>query len=144
MIAVAGPTSVSVEMTLPNSPPAHQRWLAHSYTPAKYLGAWEQTLHVYAGAFPNQCIAVVAPNLPILGLRTRNRDRRQAHLRTKYEIVDRAMRVLGTLQFNQAIFMPAMPRSKRTMKLISSRATADGLSPALKCVAVLKAPSPPK
>src|ERR1700688_2893531 len=41
MIAAAGPTSVSVEMTLPNSPTAHQQWLKDSYTPAKYLSAWE-------------------------------------------------------------------------------------------------------
>jgi len=95
MIAVAGPTSVSVEMTLPNSPPAHRRWLADSYTPAKYMDAWERALHVYAAAFPNQCISVVAPNLPILGPGTRKRDRRQAHLHTKYDVVDRAMRVLG-------------------------------------------------
>jgi hypothetical protein len=95
MIAVAGPTSVSVEMTLPNSPPAHQRWLADSYTPAKYMGAWERALHVYAAAFPNQCISVVVPQIPILGPGIRTRDRRQAHLHTKYEVVDRAMRVLG-------------------------------------------------
>ena len=28
MIAAAGPTSVSVEMTLPNSPAAHTQWMA--------------------------------------------------------------------------------------------------------------------
>jgi hypothetical protein len=39
MIAAAGPTSVSVEMTSPNSLTAHEQWLKDSYTPAKYLGA---------------------------------------------------------------------------------------------------------
>jgi len=92
MIAAAGPTSVSVEMTLPNSPPAHRRWLNDSYTPAKYLGAWEDAFHFYAGAFPNQCISLAAPGLPILGPGERGRP---AHLRAKQEIVDRAMRVLG-------------------------------------------------
>ena len=38
MIAAAGPTSVSEEMTLPsNSPPAIKKWLSDGYTPAKYL-----------------------------------------------------------------------------------------------------------
>jgi hypothetical protein len=92
MIAAAGPTSVSVEMTLPNSPPAHRRWLNDSYTPAKYLGAWEHTFHFYAGAFPNQCISLAAPGLPILGPGGKGR---LAHLRAKQEIVCRAMRVLG-------------------------------------------------
>ena len=40
MIAAAGPTSVSVEMTLPNSPAAHRQWMADGYTPARYLSAW--------------------------------------------------------------------------------------------------------
>jgi hypothetical protein len=33
MIAAAGPTSVSSEMTLPNSPPNIKKWLDDSYTP---------------------------------------------------------------------------------------------------------------
>jgi hypothetical protein len=92
MIAASGPTSVSVEMTLPNSPPAHRQWLNDSYTPAKYLGAWEETFHFYAGAFPNQCISLAAPGLPILG---RGPKGRPAHLRAKREIIERARRVLG-------------------------------------------------
>jgi hypothetical protein len=92
MIAAAGPTSVSVEMTLPNSPAAHQQWLKDSYTPAKYLSAWEGVFHFYADAFPNQCISLAAPGLPILGPGKKGRP---AHLLAKQEIVDRAMRVLG-------------------------------------------------
>ena len=79
-------------MTLPNSPPAHQQWLNDSYTPAKYLGAWEDAFHFYADAFPNQCISLAAPGLPILGPGEKGRP---AHLRAKHEIVDRAMRVIG-------------------------------------------------
>jgi hypothetical protein len=93
MIAAAGPTSVSVEMTLPNSPPAHRRWLNDSYTPAIYLGAWEDAFHFYAGAFPNQCISLASPGLPILG--PGEKKGRPAHLRAREEMVDRAMRVLG-------------------------------------------------
>src|SRR6202790_2771716 len=92
MIAAAGPTSVSVEMTLPNSPTAHQQWLKDSYTPAKYLSAWEGAFHFYADAFPNQCISLAAPGLPILGPGEKGRP---AHLRAKHDVIDRAMRVLG-------------------------------------------------
>jgi hypothetical protein len=92
MIAAAGPTSVSEEMTLPNGPPAIQKWLKDGYTPAKYLDAWEETFRVYADAFPNQCISLAAPGLPIL---EQGRFNRPAHLRAKHEMVDRAMRVFG-------------------------------------------------
>jgi len=92
MIAAAGPTSVSVEMTLPNSPPAHRQWLRDSYTPEKYLAAWEDTWRFYASAFPHQCISLAAPGLPILGRGERGRP---AHVRAKHEIVARAMQVLG-------------------------------------------------
>jgi hypothetical protein len=93
MIAAAGPTSVSSEMTLPAySPPAIQKWLSDGYTPAKYLDAWEETFHVYADTFPNQCVSLAAPQLPILEQRRSNR---AAHLRAKHEVVARAMRVFG-------------------------------------------------
>ena len=92
IIAAAGPTSVSEEMTLPNSPWAIKKWLSDGYTPAKYLGAWEEAFHVYADTFPNQCVSLAAPNLPIL---EQGRFNRPAHLRAKHEVVDRAMRIFG-------------------------------------------------
>jgi hypothetical protein len=92
MIAAAGPTSVSEEMTLPNSPPAIRQWLDDSYTPAKYLAAWEEAFHVYADAFPNQCVSLAGPGLPIL---EHGRMDRPAHLRARQEIVDQAMRAIG-------------------------------------------------
>lgn len=92
MIGAGGPTSVSDEMTLPNSPQAIQKWLRNGYTPAKYLGAWEEAFHVYADTFPNQCVSIAAPNLPIL---EHGRFDRAAHLRAKHDVVERAMRVFG-------------------------------------------------
>jgi hypothetical protein len=92
MIAASGPTSVSEEMTLPNGPPAIQKWLADSYTPGKYLAAWEEAFHVYADAFPNQCVSLAGPGLPIL---EHGRMDRPAHLRARQEIVDRAVRAFG-------------------------------------------------
>jgi hypothetical protein len=76
MIAAAGPTSVSSETTLPSSPPAMQKLLQDGYTPDKYLGAWEKVFHVYAEAFPNQCVSLATGKRNIA-------------------IVERAMQVFG-------------------------------------------------
>ena len=93
MIGAAGPTSVSDEMTLPSdSPPAVRKWLSDGYTPAKYLGAWERAFHVYADSFPNQCVSLAAPGLPIL---ERGKSGRPARLRAKQDIVERAVKVFG-------------------------------------------------
>jgi len=92
MIAAAGPTSVSVEMTLPNSPAAHMQWMADGYAPARYLSAWDDTFHFYAETFRNQCISLSAPGLPILGAGPKDR---AAHLRAKQEVIERAARAVG-------------------------------------------------
>lgn len=92
MIGAAGPTSVSDEMTLPNSPPAIQKWLKDSYTPGKYLAAWDETFHFYADAFPNQCISLAGPNLPILEQGKRDLP---AHVRAQQDMVERALRIFG-------------------------------------------------
>jgi len=92
MIAAAGPTSVFEEMTLPQSRPAIQKWLNNSYTPGKYLSAWEEAFRVYADSFPNQCVSLAGPNLPIL---EGGRIDRAAHFRAKQEIVERAIRAFG-------------------------------------------------
>jgi len=92
MIAAAGPTSVSVEMTLPNSPAAHRQWMANGYTPARYLSAWDETFRFYAETFRNQCISVSAPGLPILGAGPKDR---AARLRAKDEVIERAARAVG-------------------------------------------------
>ena len=92
MIQAAGPTSVSSEMTLPSSRAAVQKLLGDGYTPAKYLAAWDQTLRVFADAFPKQCVTLSGPSLPILA---QGRVDRAEHQRAREEIVDRAMRTLG-------------------------------------------------
>jgi hypothetical protein len=93
MIAAGGPTSVSEEMTLPsNSPPAIKKWLSDGYTPAKYLGAWEEAFHLYADSFPNQYVSLAAPGLPILEQR---KSGLPARMRAKQDIVERAVKVFG-------------------------------------------------
>ena len=94
MIAAAGPTSVSEEMTLPgNSPPAKKQWLSDGYTPAKYLGAWEEAFHLYADSFPNQYVSLAAPGLPIL---EQGQSGLPARMRAKQDVVERAVKVLGS------------------------------------------------
>jgi hypothetical protein len=94
VIAAAGPTSVSEEMTLPsNSPPAIKKWRSDGYTPAKYLGAWDEAFHVYADSFPNQCVSVTAPGLPIL---EQGQPGLAARMRAKRDIVERAVQIFGS------------------------------------------------
>jgi hypothetical protein len=69
VIAVAGPTSVSDEFTLPESPASPDeltQWLADGYTNAKYVAAWLQMSKVYVADFPNQFISLsLGGGLPI-------------------------------------------------------------------------------
>jgi hypothetical protein len=91
MMAAAGPTSVSAEMTLPVKPPDIAKWRNHGYTPRKYLDAWQAVFRVYADDFPNQCVSLSAPNLPIL-----EQDRvvdPAAHMRAREAIIEQASQV---------------------------------------------------
>jgi hypothetical protein len=67
MIAAAGPTSVSEEMSLPGAQgssqvcptqPALQAWMHAGYAPAKYEGAWGEVFRRYAALFPNQYVSL--------------------------------------------------------------------------------------
>jgi hypothetical protein len=92
MIAAAGPTSVSAEMTLPSKPEDVTKWLNDSYTPDKYLAAWKQVFRVYADDFPNQCVSLSAPGLPILNPGKTDRGER---MRAQQEIIKQATGILG-------------------------------------------------
>jgi hypothetical protein len=75
MISVAGPTSVSEEMSLPGAtpsdPPAETRedlakWKELKYTPAKYEQAWRTVFREYADIFPRQYLSFsLQSGLPI-------------------------------------------------------------------------------
>jgi hypothetical protein len=78
MIQVAGPTSVSSEMSLPDRtsgdtalPPSTGgsdivEWMNLGYTPAKYVAAWSDTFSEYHQLFPDQYLALsLFPGLPI-------------------------------------------------------------------------------
>ena len=66
MIAAAGPTSVSVEMSLPNSDSEIAQWISLGYTPDRYVGAWKSVFGSYARIFPRQYTSLALyPGLPV-------------------------------------------------------------------------------
>lgn len=91
IMAATGPTSVSAEFTLPNNPQDHKKWLSDSYTPSKYIGAWQKVFHVYADYFPNQYVSLSAPGLPIL---VRPRQDAGERTRSRREILQQARSIL--------------------------------------------------
>ena len=62
MIAAAGPTSVSDEMTEPDNakPATHDisNWKADKYTPKKYIDAWKMVFNEYKKDFPLQYVSL--------------------------------------------------------------------------------------
>jgi hypothetical protein len=66
MIAAAGPTSVSSEMSLPDSEDDIVQWEKLGYTSQKYINAWKQTFSVYSSTFAQQYFSLsLHPALPI-------------------------------------------------------------------------------
>ena len=78
LIEVAGPTSVSTEMSLPDRtsgdtalPPSTHgsdvaEWTALGYTPTRYTDAWREAFAAYHRIFPDQYLGVsLYPGLPI-------------------------------------------------------------------------------
>ena len=78
LIQVAGPTSVSTEMSLPDRtsgdtalPPDTRgsdvaEWTSLGYTPAKFTDAWKEAFDQYHRLFPNQYLGLALyPGLPI-------------------------------------------------------------------------------
>ncbi len=58
VIAASGPTSVSVEATLPNSTREVNKWIVDGYTPEKYLDAWHEAFEEFSHDFPLQYISL--------------------------------------------------------------------------------------
>jgi len=96
MIAADGPTSVSAEMSLPNNLQDHQKWLSHSYTVEKYLGAWQQVFQFYAATFPNQYVSLSAPGLPVLGPGKKDpAEHKREHQQGRITVIEQASDILG-------------------------------------------------
>jgi hypothetical protein len=93
MIAAAGPTSVSTEMTLPQTPKDMKTWQKNSYTPSKYIGAWHKVFQVYAADLPNQYVSLSVGNG--LNINDQGKIHRGEGMRTRQTIIDQAMGLLG-------------------------------------------------
>ncbi len=116
MIGAAGPTSVSVETTLPQTPPDLKKWQADSYTPTKYIGAWQQALQTYATDFPNQYVSLSGLGS---GLNLNDQGKRDSseHLQTRQQIIDAASSVLGgrfALQYSNLDAIPGSDEEPMT------------------------------
>jgi hypothetical protein len=93
MIVATGPTSVSDEMTLPQTPQDLENWRSNSYTPSKYTQAWRQVFQVYAADFPGQYVALVVGNG--LNINDQGKIERGEAMRTRQRVVDQAIGLLG-------------------------------------------------
>ncbi len=93
MVAAAGPGSVSDEFTLPNSPQDLKTWQRESYTPSKWIGAWQKVFRVYAADFPNQYISLSFGD----GLAINDQGKIDAgeRMRTRLAIINQANAILG-------------------------------------------------
>jgi len=90
MIAADGPTSVSEEMTLPREV---KKWQNDSYTPSKYIEAWQKVFQVYAADFPNQYVSLAVGSC--LNINDQGKIHPGEGMRTRQTIIDQAMRLLG-------------------------------------------------
>lgn len=94
LVAADGPTSVSAEASLPNSPADLRQWQADGYTPDKYVAAWNYVFQAYAADFPDQYVSmslggglgIDEHGIVVAGQVARNRQR----------LVDQAVESLGS------------------------------------------------
>ncbi len=93
LIGAAGPTSVSVEFTLPKKPGDISKWQSDGYTPRKYIGAWQKVFQAYATVFPNQFVSLSLGTG--LGIDERGKIDHQEVPRTRKAIIEQGMAILG-------------------------------------------------
>lgn len=78
LIPVAGPTSVSAEMSLPNQPESEERWRQMGYTTPRFREAWRRTLEAFGSAFPTTRKSLTLyPWLPFPNARAAQRAREE-------------------------------------------------------------------
>jgi hypothetical protein len=121
VMAADGPTSVSAEYSLPSNPDDVQKWLAHSYTPARYLAAWRVVISAISADFPNQYISLSLGS----GLNINEKGRLDAasRKRVKQAMIDQAMELLKhrfVLQYSNLDGNPGPDRGPPGTDLIIS------------------------
>ncbi len=93
IIAADGPTSVSAEMTLPESPADLTIWRNDGYTPKKYIAAYRAVFEKFATIFPNQFVSLSLGD----ALRINDLGRLEfgSARRTRQIIIDQGIAILG-------------------------------------------------
>ena len=93
VMSCAGPTSVSAEFTLPNSPADLTKWQADGYTPEKYEDAYHETFKVCRSYFPNQIVSLSFG--AGIGINNKGQIDYSEHKKTKQAVINDGMNVLG-------------------------------------------------
>jgi hypothetical protein len=93
VVAADGPTSVSAEVTLPDTPEDVETWLKVSYTPRKYIEAWQKVLQVFRADFTNQYISLIVGSG--LNINDQGKIDPRERARTRKEVIDHAIGLLG-------------------------------------------------
>ena len=93
MASVAGPTSVSVEMTLPNQVPELKTWQQRGFTARKFINAYQRVFQAYEADFPTQYISLTVGNA--LNIDDQGKIDQGEGMRTRQAIIDFGMHLLG-------------------------------------------------
>jgi hypothetical protein len=93
VVAAAGPTSVSVEASLPFTPADMEKWQSVSYRPSKYIEAWQTVFQAYAATFPKQFISLSQGTG--LHINDDGKNDPRERVRTIQQIVDEGVRIVG-------------------------------------------------
>jgi hypothetical protein len=96
VIAAAGPTSVSDETSMPDTPAENMEWQQQGYTQSEYVTAWQTVFQAYAVDFPQQYISLSgdAGTDSIVDINSAGQPAGD-DLGTKQEVVDQAIKELG-------------------------------------------------
>src|ERR1700733_11087056 len=118
VVAADGPTSVSAEMTLPDTPEDVETWLRVSYTPRKYIETWQKVLQVFSANFPNQYISLIVGSG--LNMNDQGKIDPRERARTRKEVIDQAIGLLGRRFVLQNSDLHAGPRQHPVTEFVMS------------------------
>jgi hypothetical protein len=107
LVAAAGPTSVSDEFTLPNSPQELKTWQDDSYTPSRWMRAWQQVFQAYAADFPNQYISLSFGGG--LAINDQGKIDARERARTRLAVIELAKGILGRRMALQSCNLDGIP-----------------------------------
>jgi hypothetical protein len=135
VVAADGPTSVSAEMTLPDTPEDVETWLKVSYTPRKYIETWQKVLQVFRADFPNQYISLIVGSG--LNINDQGKIDPRERARTRKEVIDQAIGLLGRRFVLQNSDLHAGPNQHPVTDFVMSYSGRVITGLEMRCTAVL-------